>query len=284
MTSIALTGASGNVGGHAAQLLDAAGVPARLLLREPSRAPQLTNAEIVRAEYGGEDCRNALRGIDTVLLVSAHEEADRVGLHRSFVDAATAAGVRQIVYTSFVGASESAGFMLARDHGATEHLIRDSGLGFTFLRDNFYAEAIAGFARDDGAIRGVIRGPAGQGQVACVSRRDVSAVAAEVLRSPAEHFGRTYDLTGPEAIDLEEVARVLSDVSGKPHFYVDETMEQARASRGNYGAPEWLIDAWISTYTAIGDGELDNVSHDIPTIIGRPATEFSDVVRELFAM
>src|SRR5699024_9786381 len=170
--------------------------------------------------------------IDTVFFVSAHEESDRVGLHRAFINAAKDAGVRQIVYLSFVGASDSAGFLLARDHGETEQVIRNSGLQYTFLRDNFYAEAIAGFAGDDC----VIRGPAGHGHVACVARRDVSAVAAEVLRSPAEHLNRVYDLTGPQAITLDEAARILTDVTGQPHSYVDETMDQARASRAAYNA------------------------------------------------
>src|SRR5699024_4422670 len=149
MTSIALTGATGTIGGHAARLLDAAGVPMRLLVRDPNRAPRLGNAEVARAEYGDEQCRSALRGIDTVFFVSAHEESDRVGLHCAFIDAAKDAGVRQIVYLSFVGAGDDAGFLLARDHGRTEQLIRDSGLQYTFLRDNFYAEAIAGFARSE---------------------------------------------------------------------------------------------------------------------------------------
>src|SRR5699024_1177849 len=118
--------------------------------------------------------------VAAVFSVSAHAESDRVGLHSAFIDAAKDAGVRQIVYLSFVGAGDDAGFLLARDHGRTEQLIRDSGLQYTFLRDNFYAEAIAGFAGADG----VIRGPAGQGHVACVAQRDVSAVAAEILRAP----------------------------------------------------------------------------------------------------
>lgn len=275
MTSIALTGATGTIGGHAARLLDAAGVPMRLLVRDPNRAPQLANAEVAHAEYGGEQCRSALRGIDTVFFVSAHEEPDRVGLHRAFIDAAKDAGVRQIVYLSFVGAGDDAGFLLARDHGRTEQLIRGSGLQYTFLRDNFYAEAIADFAGADG----VIRGPAGQGHVACVAQRDVSAVAAEILRAPGEHLNTIYNLTGPEAITLDEIARILTDVTGKPYSYLDETMDQARASRAQYDAPEWLVDAWISTYTAIGDGELERVSPDVPAIIGRPATTFAEVVR-----
>jgi NAD(P)H dehydrogenase (quinone) len=193
------------------------------------------------------------------------------------VAAAAGAGVRQVVYTSFVGAGDSAGFLLGRDHGATEGIIRRSGLEFTFLRDNFYAEVFPGYADADG----VLRGPAGSGRVAAVSRTDVAAVAALVLQDPRAHAGRSYDLTGPEALTLHDMAATLTEVTGRPHRFVDETMEEARASRAHYGAPDWLVDAWISTYTAIRDGELEDVSDDVPRLLGRPATSFAEAVRRM---
>jgi uncharacterized protein YbjT (DUF2867 family) len=228
-----------------------------------------------RAVYGDERCVDALRGVDTVLMVSAAESDDRVGEHRAFVDAAVEAGVRHLVYTSFVGASDASGFLLGRDHGATEEIIRASGLEWTFLRDNFYAEVFPYFADESGAIKG----PAGSGRVAAVSRRDVADVAALVLRNPAAHVGATYDLTGPSALSMDEVAATLTDLTGRPHRFVDETMDEARASRAHYGAPDWLVEAWISTYTAIRDDELSAVSDDVPRLLGRPATTFEDAVR-----
>jgi uncharacterized protein YbjT (DUF2867 family) len=111
-----------------------------------------------------------------------------------------------------------------------------------------------------------------------VSQRDVAEVAATVLREPRAHAGRTYDLTGPDALTLAEIAATLSQVTGRPHRFVDETLAEARASRAQYGAPEWLVDAWISTYTAIRDGELQHVSPDVPRLLGRPATSFAAAV------
>ncbi len=274
MTSIAVTGSTGAVGGMTATRLSEYDVRTRLLVRDPSRAPQLPHTQVARAAYGGPECREALDGIDTALLVSAHEAADRVDVHRAFVQAAVEAGVRQIVYTSFVGAGDSAGFLLAQDHGATEAIIRDAGIEFTFLRDNFYAEVFPDFADDQGAIKG----PAGSGRVAAVSRRDVADVAATVLRDPRAHAGATYDLTGPQALTLDEIAQILTTVTGRPHRYVDETMEQARASRAVYDAPGWLVDAWISTYTAIRDGELDHVGDDVSALLGRTPTSFAEAV------
>jgi uncharacterized protein YbjT (DUF2867 family) len=274
MTTVALTGVTGHVGGHAARLLSEAGVPARHLVRTPGRARELPGAEIVPAAFGDARCTDALRGIDTLLMVSAGESADRVDLHRAFVESAVEAGVRHVVYTSFVGAGASSGFLLARDHGATEEIIRGSGLQHTFLRDSFYAEAFPHFADRDG----VIRGPAGSGTVAAVSRIDVAEVAAAVLREPTPHAGQTYDLTGPAALSLKEIAATLTEVTGRPHLFVDETMEEARASRAHLGAEEWLVEAWISTYTAIRDGELAAVSGDVPRLLSRPATTFADAV------
>lgn len=276
MSLIALTGSTGAVGGTAAHLLADAGVPVRLLVRDPARAPHLNGADVRRATYGDDECVSALEGVDTVFMVSGHEAADRLDQHRSFVDAAVKAGVRQIVYLSFVGASATSAFTLGRDHGATEQYIRASGLEWTFLRDNFYAEILPKFADD----QGVIRGPAGKGRVAAVSQRDVGAVIAHVLRDPREHMGRTYELTGPEALTLDDVAFILTRITGRPHRFVDETIDEARASRAHYGAPDWQVDAWVSTYTAIRDGELQHVSGDIERLLDRPATSFDEAIAE----
>ncbi|MET0448525.1 MAG: SDR family oxidoreductase [Aeromicrobium sp.] len=276
MTVIALTGSTGAVGGTAAHLLADAGLPVRLLVRDPARAPHLQGADVRQATYGQAGCVEALEGVDTVFMVSGHEAADRLDQHRAFVDAAVTAGVRQIVYLSFVGASATSGFTLGRDHGATEDHIRASGLEWTFLRDNFYAEILPQFADENG----VIRGPAGHGRVAAVSQRDVGAVVAHVLTDPREHMGRSYDLTGPDALTFDDVATILTRITGRAYSFVDETLDEARASRAHFGAPDWQVDAWVSTYTAIRDGELRHVGGDIARLLGRPATSFDEAIAE----
>jgi uncharacterized protein YbjT (DUF2867 family) len=177
---VAVTGATGAVGGIVALHLSERGVPLRLVVRDAARAPRLdgAEAEVAVATYGDRAASvEALRGVDTLFMVSAAEAPDRVDQHRSFVDAAVEAGVRHVVYTSFAGASADSVFTLGRDHFATEQHIRESGLAFTFLRDNFYLDFIPLFADE----RGIIRGPAGDGRVAAVARADVAAVAAVVL-------------------------------------------------------------------------------------------------------
>ena len=200
-------------------------------------------------------------------MVSASESQDRLAQHFGLIDAAAAAGVHQVVYTSFLGAGPDATFTLARDHWATEERLRASGMTWTMLRDSFYLDFLPTMAGQDG----VIRGPAGAGRVGAVARADVARSAAAVLSRPDRHAGATYDLTGPEALSLDEVAETITHVTGRPTSYVEESLEEAYASRAHFGAPAWQVDAWVSTYTAIANGELAAVTDAVRSLTGTPA-------------
>jgi uncharacterized protein YbjT (DUF2867 family) len=230
---------------------------------------------VAEATYGDRDrAMAALAGVQTLFMVSASESADRLDQHRTFVDAAAQAGVRHIVYTSFLGAAPDATFTLARDHWATEEHIKQSGMVFTFLRDSFYIDFLPSLAGDDG----VIRGPAGDGAVGAVARADVARVATAVLGDPGAHIGQSYDLTGGEALTLSEVARTISENTGRTVTFHNETVEEAYASRRSYGAPDWQLDAWVSTYTAIAAGELITVTNTVEAITGRKPLTLSDFI------
>ncbi len=271
--SIAVTGSTGVVGGSVARILSADGIPLVLPVRSPDRAQHLPESIVRQASYADFDAGvGALAGVDVVFMVSAAEEEDRVATHRSFIDAAKQAGVQHIVYTSFFGASPDAAFLLGRDHWHTEEHIRNSGLAWTFLRNNLYLEAVPAFAQD-----GVISGPAGDGALAAVSQSDVAASAAAILRSPDAHAGKTYDLTGPEAFTLTEAAAIITELTPATVRFVNETHEEALASRAHYGAPKWEVEAWISTYTAIARGELAGVSSDVEHLTGRPPLSLRDL-------
>ncbi|MEE1760986.1 SDR family oxidoreductase [Streptomyces sp. SP18BB07] len=274
--TMVVTGSTGRLGGRVARRLAERGIPQKLLARSPERAPRLTGAVAVRGDYADQDAaREALAGARTLFMVSASESADRLAQHKTFVDAAAEAGVRHLVYVSFYGAAPDATFTLARDHFHTEQHIRASGLAYTFLRDNLYAEFVPDLAGEEG----VIRGPAGSGRAAFVAQDDIADAATAVLSRPDDHAGMTYDLTGPEALSLDDAATVLSEQLGRAVTYRQETVEEAYASRASYGAPAWQLDAWVSTYTAIASGELDGVSDAVPRLTGRPATPLADVVR-----
>lgn len=293
---IAITGATGEVGSRVARRL-AGTARLRLFSRDADRAaavardlPSTTAASAVESaalDFADEQgAASALAGADVVLMVSAAETANRLEAHAAFIRAAAAAGVGHVVYTSFLAAAPDAVFTLARDHFATEALLAGSGLSHTILRDNFYQDVFPLFAGDDG----VLRGPAGDGRVSAVARDDVAAVAAVVLaeaavalaagRAPG-HAGATYDLTGPEAFSLEEAAAAITEVTGRTVRYLDETVAEALASRAGYGAPDWQLDAWVSTYTAIASGKLAAVSDDVPRLLGRPAQSFRRTLERL---
>jgi NAD(P)H dehydrogenase (quinone) len=275
MTVLALTGSTGRLGGRIATRLASAGAQQRLLVRDPARAPQLPGTEVAIAEFGdGDAVRSALDGVDTVLMVSAGETVDRVARHKTFVDAAAAAEVGHLVYVSFFGAAPDATFTLARDHWATEEHLKASGLPYTVLRDNLYADFLPMMVGEDGALRG----PAGDGRAAVVTQDDIAEAATAVLLSPEAHVDRTYDLTGPQALTLYEAAAVLSRGLGRDIRYVPETLAEAYRSRAVYGAPDWQVDAWVSTYTSIANGELAGVSSHVEELTGHPATSLADLL------
>ncbi|BCB84175.1 SDR family oxidoreductase [Phytohabitans suffuscus] len=271
--ALAVTGATGRLGRRVAERLAAAGTPQRLVVRDPGRAPSLAGAEVVRAGYADAPAaRRALEGVTTLFMVSSAEEPGRVETHRTFVDAAVAAGVTHLVYTSFFGAAPDATFTLARDHWATEEHIAASGLNATILRDNLYIDFFPLMVGDDG----VLRGPAGDGRVAAVTQDDIADVAVAVLREPDQHVNARYDLTGPAALTLREVAATITEVTGRQVSYQDESLNEAYASRAAWGAPAWQVDAWVSTYTAIAAGELDGVTGAVPALTGHPATSLAE--------
>jgi NAD(P)H dehydrogenase (quinone) len=276
MSTLAITGATGNIGGTAARLLgDRVG---RLVVRDPARAPRIDGDPEVRvAEYAdAAGMRAALEGADVLLLVSGAEAQDRLAQHRTAVRAAADAGVRHVVYTSFDGAAPDAIFTLGRDHWHTEQAIRDSGMAWTFLRDSFYLDFFPLFAGEDG----VLSGPAGEGRVAAVARADVAEAAAAVLRDPAAHEGATYRLTGREAISFAEAAERLTAALGRPFRFVDQTLDEAYASRRVLSDQQWQLDAWVSTYTAIGSGELAGTTGDVERLTGHAPRTLEDALAD----
>jgi NAD(P)H dehydrogenase (quinone) len=249
----------------------------RLGARDAARPPALPGTEVAVACYADfEAMRSALEGVETLLLVSASEARERAREHVGAVDAAVAAGVRRIVYVSFMGAARDTTFTFGRDHHVTEDRIRGTGLAHTFLRSCMYAEYAPILCGPDR----VIRGPAGSGRVAWVTRDDVADVAAAVLEAGGAHDGRTYDTTGPEALTLDETAALLAEAAGRPVVYEEETLEEARESRRPTGAPDWEIEGWVTSYAAIAAGELEAVSDTVATIAGHPPQSLAAFLRE----
>ena len=271
---IAITGATGSLGGRVAQRLADREAPMRLIVRDTSRAPEFPQSEVATATYLDQAAMvRALEGIETVFFVSGFEAKDRLEQHKSAVDAFVRAGVKRVVYTSFVNAAPDATFTFARHHYHTEQYMEEAGLRFVALRDNLYMDLLPHFVTD-----GVILGPAGDGKFAPVARDDIADVAAAVLLDD-DHPTARYDLTGPELLTMAEVAELLSETSGEPIRFVDETLEEAYASRAKFGVPDFEVEGWVTSYYAINVGEMAVVSDAVQRIAGHPPVSFREFLK-----
>ncbi|HWI71539.1 MAG TPA: NAD(P)H-binding protein [Baekduia sp.] len=271
-----MTGATGAVGSRVAARLAARGVRQRLVARDLARVPAIAGIEALQMGPRGYRDQVALTevlaGCSTVFLVSGREAEDRVVEHAHAVRAAVDAGAERIVYTSFLGADRDATFTFAQDHAATEQLIRETGLAWTFLRDSQYMDFLPLLVGDDG----VIRGPAGEGRCAWVARDDVADAAAAVLAAANDgvHDGKVYDLTGPDAHTMAWAAEQLGVATGREIRFKNEGVQEAYESRAHLDAPDFELDGWVTSYVAIGTGEMDVVSDAVPSLTGHPAQDF----------
>jgi uncharacterized protein YbjT (DUF2867 family) len=218
--------------------------------------------------------RAALSGVHTLFLVSGYGHT-RLEQHYSAIDAAIAAGIERIIYTSFLAAAPLATFTHAREHHLTEQRIRASGCRYTFLRPTFYLDRAPRWFSNEG----VIQGPAGNGTITWVSRDDLADVAVAVLTNSG-HDGASYEITGTQALTLAEAAEEFSRATGIPTSYRPETLEEARASRAKFNPTDWEMEAWVSTYVAIATGEMSVVSHTVQTLTGHAPQTLADYVQK----
>ncbi len=274
-TTIAVTGATGYLGGHVAHKLSAAGWATRLIARNPSRLPALPHAQAAKAHYQDLVAMTAaFEGVERVFFVSGNELSGRLDAHKTVIDACAAAGVKRVVYTSFLGAGPNSVFTLSQDHYQTEMYLAEMGVPFVALRNSFYAEIILEMVQD-----GVIRGPGGNGKLAPVARSDVIDSAVGALTAPHIATG-AVDVTGPTAISLAEIASIHARITGRPTIYQGETLEQAIASRAHYDASDAERAAWVSTYQAIAVGELSATTNTVQRLTGHAPMDFASFLRK----
>ncbi len=181
----------------------------------------------------------------------------------------------QIVYTSFLSAAPQATFTHAREHYLTEQRIRESGCSYTFLRPSFYLDRAPLWFSSEG----IVKGPAGNGTIAWVSRDDLAEVTVAVLTSDG-HDGASYEITGPKALTLTQAAEEFSRATGIPASYQPETIEEAKASRAKFNPTDWELEAWVSTYVAIATGEMSVVSHSVEALTGHAPQTLTDYLNK----
>lgn len=275
--TIAITGATGQLGRLIVERLKTRVEPARLraLVRTPAKAADL-GIQALEADYDRPSTlAAALAGVDTLMLVSSSEVGRRTEQHRHVIEAARAAGVRRIVYTSLLHADTSE-LSLAGEHRDTERMLKDSGLAWTILRNGWYTENYMGAVA--GALAGgALAGSAGQGRIASAARADYAEAAAVVLAG-AGHEGRTYELAGDAAYTLDELAAELSRQSGRTIPYRDLPEADYAAILAGHGLPPDLARAIASWDTGASRGALFDDGHQLSALIGRPTTPLSESV------
>ncbi len=281
MPIYAVTGASGRLGRLAVDELLTRGVPAVdvvALVRTPSKAADLVDrgVQVREGDYSRpETLTAALTGVDRLLLVSSSGAGQRVAHHTNAIEAAKAAGVSRISYTSMLNADHSTN-PLAGEHQDTERALRAAGVPFTLLRPGWYIE---NYTDQLGQYlqHGEILGAAGSGKISAATRQDYAAAAATALLQD-EEGNRTYELGGP-AFDLFELARVISEVTGTPVTYHDLPVEEYAASLQQAGLDEATAQFVAALDASIAREDLQTDSQDLAQLLGRPATPLTDAVR-----
>ena len=275
--TIAVTGATGQLGRLVIAQLKSR-VPAGQLLalvRTPAKAADLGVA-VREADYGRPDAlAQALAGVRTLLLISSSEVGQRVAQHRNVIEAARAAGVERIVYTSLLHADVSP-LSLAAEHLETEAMVKASGLAFTMLRNGWYTENYTG-SLASAVAHGALIGSAGEGRISSAARADFAEAAAVVLTTTG-HDGRVYELAGDESYTLADLAAEVSRQTGKTVVYNDLAPADYAQALAGFGLPPALAQAVASWDFDASKGALFDDSRALSRLIGRPTTPLAQVV------
>lgn len=279
---IAVTGATGHLGHLVVEALLERGVAADQVVaavRTPSKAADLAErgVQVREADYSRpETLAAAFAGVDTLLLVSSSEVGQRVPQHVAVIDAAKAAGVGRIVYTSAPQATTSS-LILAPDHKATEEYLAASGIATTILRNNWYTENYLDSVKQ-AAESGQIVASVGDGRVASAPRSDFAEAAAVVLVDES-HTRKVYELTGDVAWTFDELAAAAGEVLGREVSYHRATPEEHAALLTGFGLDEGTVGFVVALDGNIRDGELATVTTDLSTLLGRPTTGLVEALR-----
>ena len=283
---IAVTGATGQLGRLVIDALlekvPAASVAA--LVRDPAKAADLAARGVTlrQADYAQpETLFPALEGVDTLLLISSSEVGQRAPQHQAVIDAAAAAGVGLIAYTSILHA-DSSPLALAEEHRATEAALAASGLDHVLLRNGWYSENYAGSV-PTAAEHGAVIGAAGEGRISAAARADYAAAAAAVLADPAAHAGKTYELAGDTAFTLADLAAEIARQSGKPVTYQDMPQAAYAEALKGFGLPGPFAEILADSDVGASRGGLFDDSHALSALIGRPTTPMSEMVKSALA-
>jgi uncharacterized protein YbjT (DUF2867 family) len=278
LAPVVVTGASGNTGRPLVQALGDLGVPVRVAGTAPERLRGLfPAAEAVRLDLRDPATFGpAVRGARGLFLVRPPAVSDVGPTLNRLVDVARAEGVSHLVFLSVAGAGANP---LVPHHAVERHLAAGTA-DWTLLRPGFFAQNLGDAYRRDLLEDDRLYVPAGRGRAAFVDVRDVAEVAARALQSPAEHAGRAWTLTGPEALSFDEAARLLTAALGRPIRYEAASVPgYARHLRAR-GLPWGQVAVQAVLHVGLRLGQAAAVDPTLPRLLGRPARTLADYVRD----
>jgi uncharacterized protein YbjT (DUF2867 family) len=278
---ILITGATGTAGREVVEELRRLGAKGvRALVRDPARAGFIREAGIdaVAGDFDRpETLSAALEGVERALLLTP-PSPQTFEQQRAFVEAAKRAGVRHVVKFSAFGADADAPEGFGKWHGQSEELLKSSGLAWTMLQPNFFMQNLLGQAGQI-ASTGSIYQPVGDARASFIDVRDIAAVAARTLTEEG-HEGKTYVLTGPEALSYHDVATKLSEATGRSINYVPISPEQFRAGALGAGLPEWLVSALERLNDIFAAGQAAQVTDDVRRVGRKEPSTFDQFARD----
>jgi len=281
--TILVTGATGTVGREVVKQLAMqddirvrAGVHSLIKGENLRRLPDV---EIVEMEFTDpESLHAAFTHVDKVFLITPFADG-QVDMAKKLIGEAKKAGVKHIVKLSALGADAEPGIQLGRWHREIERYIEQSGIPYTFLRPASFMQNFE--LHNSGTIKqeGKIYMPTGDGKVSYIDARDIAAVAVQVLTTDG-HEGQVYELTGPEAISVSEVADTISYVTGKPVDFVDVPEDAARQAMQQQNIPNWMTECLLELYGVHRAGYSENITGKVEEITGRKPHTFRQFVKE----
>ncbi len=278
--TIAITGATGHLGRLAIAALKARGGTAVALVRSPEKAGDLGVPARAFDYTKPETLAPALAGVKTLVLISSNDFNDRAGQHRAVIDAAKAAGVEHVVYTSLLKGDASP-MVLAADHIATEAHLKASGLAHTLLRNGWYTENYTGSL--GGAIAaGAMIGATPSGRVSPAARADYAEAIAAVVTRPGA-LGKVYELAGDTALTLPEFAAEVARISGKPVGYHALSEADYAAALQGFGLPEGFAKVLADSDAKADKGALEDHGKALSALIGRPTTPVAETIAAALA-
>ena len=290
MSKILVTGATGELGKQTIQHLvsktNVSNIAA--LVRDESKAAELKEmgVEIKIGNYDDiQSLINAFKGIDKLFFVSASDIEKRLPQHKNVMEAAKKSNVKHVVYTSFVRKNETDSSPIAalgKAHIYTDDFMQKSGITYTILRHTLYMEFAPFFMGDKVVENQMVYLPSGNGKVAFLLRSEMAEIAANVLTSKS-HENKIYNISGEEALSYGDIAKIISEITGKDIKFVSPSVEEFVQTMKKAGVPEEMIGMSVGFAQAIEQGEFDIANPEISKLLGRKPVSLESFLSQVYS-